>query len=84
MTVIFMLLWIVQTYLKLPAFENVLVNVKPFLEDVAEPAAPLAGVTLCGTPPCVHFQVTFPPFLIETDVGENALFFTDTVLVEPA
>jgi len=73
----------VQWYLNVPFFENVLEKVKPFLLDVAEPE-PLAGVTLCGTPPCVHFQVTLPPFLMLTDVGENELFFTETVLVDPA
>ena len=41
-------------------------------------------MTLCGTPPWVHFQVTLPPFLIDTDPGENELFLTETVLVDPA
>src|SRR3954470_8432359 len=84
LTVIFMFEWIVQTYLNVPALLKVFVNVKPFLEDVADPAAPLAGVTLWGTPPCVHFQVTLSPFLILTELGENELFFTATVFVEPA
>ena len=76
--------WIVQTYLNVPALLKVFVNVKPFLEDVADPAAPLAGVTLCGTPPCVHLKVTLSPFLMLTELGENELFFTATVFVEPA
>jgi hypothetical protein len=79
LTVIFIDEWMVQWYLNVPVFENLLEKVKPFLLEVAEPA-PLAGVTLWGTPPWVHFQVTLAPFLTETDVGENALFFTETVL----
>src|SRR3954451_19516750 len=77
-------LWIVQKYWNVPAFAKDFVNVKPFLLDVAEPGLPLAGVTLCGTPPCVHFQVTLSPFLTETVVAENELFLTATVLVAPA
>ena len=46
-----------------------------------EPAPPLAGVTLCAMPPCVHFQATVSPFLMDTLPGENALFLTATVLV---
>src|SRR3954453_14139996 len=69
--------------LNVPFFENVLEKVKPFLLDVAEPL-PLAGVTLWGTPPWVHFQVTLSPFLTLTVPGENELFFTETALVEPA
>src|SRR5262249_1927922 len=58
--------------------------VNPFLEEVAEPLPPLDGVTLCGTPPCVHFQGTLSPLWILTVVGENALFLTETVLVDAA
>src|SRR5690349_25158548 len=60
LTVTFMFEWIVQWYLKVPFLEHVFENVKPFLLEVFEPE-PLAGVTLCGTPPCVHFQVTLSP-----------------------
>src|SRR5262249_13115562 len=84
LTVTFMLEWMVQTYLNVPFLENVFENVKPFLLEVAEPEPPLAGVTLCGTPPCVHFHVTLSPLWMLTEVGENALFLTATVLVEPA
>src|SRR4051812_21529795 len=71
--------WIVQTYLKVPFFANVLAKVKPFLLEVAEPAAPEVGVTLCGTPPCVHLKTTLSPLWTLTVVGENALFLTATV-----
>src|SRR4051812_8279213 len=77
-------LWIVQKYWNVPAFAKDFVNVKPFLLDVAEPGLPLAGVTLWGTPPSVHFQTTLPPFLMLTELGANELFFTATVFDEPA
>src|SRR3954449_8861416 len=72
-------LWMVQTYLYVPALVN-------FLEKVTLPAVldlkPLP-TTLCGTPPEFHDQRTVVPFLTVTDLGENASPLTPTFLVAP-